>query len=48
MKIIGSILEILGGTILIVIPEPATTTTGAVLAADGVRRLAGRLDKPSP
>ena len=41
---LGGIFEMVVGVIMIVIPEPATTAAGVILAADGARRVADDLD----
>lgn len=42
---IGGLLETTAGTILIIIPDPATSAAGAALVADGVRRISRNIEK---
>ena len=39
----GGLAEILGGIILVVIPEPATTTLGWGVVVDGIKRVADEI-----
>ena len=41
---LGGIVEAAVGTVMVVVPEPATTTAGVGMIADGVRRTAKKLD----
>ena len=45
MNFIPGIIEVLGGVILIVVPEPATTAGGVTLTIDGIRHIVGYIDE---
>lgn len=41
---LGGLFEIAAGVVMIVVPEPATTGAGVGILADGIRRVADKLD----
>ncbi|PTX14780.1 hypothetical protein [Halanaerobium congolense] len=41
---LGGIIEAAVGTVMVMVPEPATTAAGVAMIADGTRRTAKKID----